>query len=42
MANHRAIAVRLNVGNLANKKYVSEGFTFGEPRSIRLSTDYKF
>jgi outer membrane receptor for Fe3+-dicitrate len=42
MANRRAVAVRLNVGNLANKKYISEGFTFGEPRSIRLSTDYKF
>ena len=42
LENRRALAVRLNVGNLANKKYVSEGFTFGEPRSIRLSTDYKF
>lgn len=42
LANRRAVAVRLNVGNLTNLKYVSEGFTFGEPRSIRLSTDYKF
>ena len=42
LANKRAIAVRLNVGNLANKLYISEGFTYGEPRSIRLSTDYKF
>ena len=42
LANKRAVAVRLNVGNLANKLYVSEGFTYGEPRNIRLSTDYKF
>jgi len=42
LAGKRAIAVRLNVGNLLNKNYVSEGFTFGEFRTIRLSTDYKF
>jgi len=42
LANRRAIVVRLNVGNLLNKNYVSEGFTFGEYRTIRLSSDYKF
>ncbi|MDI1249173.1 MAG: TonB-dependent receptor plug domain-containing protein [Lacunisphaera sp.] len=42
LADRRAIVVRLNVGNLFNKNYVSEGFTFGEYRTIRLSTDFKF
>jgi iron complex outermembrane recepter protein len=42
LASKRAIVVRLNVGNLLNKNYVSEGFTFGEYRTIRLSTDFKF
>ena len=38
----RSLVVRLNVGNLTNKEYISEGFTFGEPRSIRLGADLKF
>ena len=42
LANKHAIAVRLNVGNLFDREYISEGFTFGEPRTIRLATDYRF
>ncbi|WP_164976099.1 TonB-dependent siderophore receptor [Oleiharenicola lentus] len=42
LADKRTIVVRLNVGNLFDKNYVSEGFTFGEYRTFRLSTDYKF
>jgi iron complex outermembrane receptor protein len=42
LANKHAVVVRLNVGNLFDKNYVTEGFTFGEYRTIRLSTDYKF
>ncbi|MCX6943686.1 MAG: TonB-dependent receptor plug domain-containing protein [Opitutales bacterium] len=42
LENKRSLVVRLNVGNLTNKEYISEGFTFGDPRSIRLSTDFKF
>ncbi|WP_157772299.1 TonB-dependent siderophore receptor [Lacunisphaera limnophila] len=42
LANKHAIVVRLNVGNLFDKNYVTEGFTYGEYRTIRLSTDYKF
>ena len=42
LEHQRALVVRLNVGNLFNKAYISEGFTFGEPRSIRVSTDFKF
>jgi iron complex outermembrane receptor protein len=42
LANKRAITVRLNVGNIFDRDYISEGFTFGEKRTFRLSTDYKF
>jgi iron complex outermembrane receptor protein len=42
LANKRALVVRLNVGNILDRAYISEGFTFGEPRTIRLSTDFKF
>jgi outer membrane receptor protein involved in Fe transport len=42
LAHQRALVVRLNVGNLTDKAYISEGFTFGEHRTIRLSTDFKF
>lgn len=42
LANKRAITVRLNVGNIFDRDYISEGFTFGEKRTIRFSTDYKF
>jgi outer membrane receptor protein involved in Fe transport len=42
LANRRAVTVRLNVGNILNRDYISEGFTFGEKRTFRLSTDLKF
>ncbi len=42
LANKRALAVRVNVGNLTDREYISEGFTFGEPRTWRIATDYKF
>lgn len=42
LANKRAVTVRLNVGNLFDREYISEGFTFGEPRMFRLATDYRF
>jgi iron complex outermembrane receptor protein len=42
LSGRQAMVVRLNVGNLFNKNYVTEGFTFGEYRTIRLSTDFKF
>jgi iron complex outermembrane recepter protein len=42
LANKRAVAVRVNVGNLTDREYISEGFTFGEPRTWRIATDYKF
>jgi iron complex outermembrane receptor protein len=37
----RLVTARLNVGNLLNRDYISEGFTFGEKRTFRLSLDYK-
>jgi outer membrane receptor protein involved in Fe transport len=42
LANRRAITVRLNVGNILDRDYISEGFTFGEKRTFRLSADYRF
>lgn len=42
LADRRAITVRLNVGNLFDRDYISEGFTFGEKRTYRLATDFKF
>jgi iron complex outermembrane recepter protein len=42
LANRRAVTVRLNVGNLLDRDYISEGFTFGEKRTWRLATDFKF
>ncbi len=42
LANKRSVGLRLNVGNLFDREYISEGFTFGEPRTIRLATDYRF
>lgn len=38
----RGLTVRLNIGNLLDRDYISEGFTFGEKRTIRLSTDLRF
>lgn len=42
LADRRAITVRLNVGNLFDRDYISEGFTFGEKRTVRLATDFRF
>jgi outer membrane receptor protein involved in Fe transport len=42
LANRRAVTVRLNVGNILDRDYISEGFTFGEKRTFRLSADYRF
>jgi outer membrane receptor protein involved in Fe transport len=42
LANKRSLLLRLNVGNITNRTYISEGFTFGEPRMIRFATDYRF
>jgi outer membrane receptor protein involved in Fe transport len=42
LAKKQSITVRLNVGNLLNREYISEGFTFGEPRTFRFATDYRF
>lgn len=42
LANKKSIAIRLNIGNLFDREYISEGFTFGEPRTWRLATDYRF
>jgi len=42
LADKRAITLRLNVGNILDREYISEGFTFGEPRTIRFATDFKF
>ncbi len=42
LANRRAITARLNVGNILDRDYISEGFTFGEKRTVRLSADYRF
>lgn len=42
LSGRQAITVRLNVGNLTNREYITEGFTFGEPRTWRIATDYKF
>ena len=38
----QVLVLRLNVGNLLNKEYISEGNTYGEPRLIRFAVDYKF
>ena len=42
LADKRAVTVRLNVGNILDRDYISEGFTFGEKRTFRLATDLKF
>lgn len=42
LERNRALVVRLNVGNILDREYISEGFTFGEPRTFRLATDFKF
>jgi len=42
LASKNAITVRLNIGNIFNRDYITEGFTFGDKRTIRLATDYKF
>lgn len=38
----RALAVRVNLGNLLDRSYITEGFTYGEERTIRVATDFKF
>lgn len=42
LQGRRAVVVRLNVGNLLNKEFITEGRTYGDPRTIRLATDFKF
>jgi iron complex outermembrane recepter protein len=42
LQGRRAVVVRLNVGNLLNKEFITEGQTYGDPRTIRLATDFKF
>ncbi|HRE04952.1 MAG TPA: TonB-dependent receptor [Opitutaceae bacterium] len=42
LANKRAFTLRLNVGNIFDRDYISEGFTFGDKRSWRLATDFRF
>jgi iron complex outermembrane recepter protein len=42
LTDRRAINLRLNIGNIFDREYISEGFTFGEPRTIRLATDFRF
>jgi iron complex outermembrane receptor protein len=42
LADRRAITLRLNIGNLFDREYISEGFTFGEPRTWRIATDFRF
>lgn len=42
LPKNRAVTVRLNVGNILDRDYISEGFTFGEKRTVRLATDFRF
>jgi iron complex outermembrane receptor protein len=42
LSGRRALAVRLNLGNLLNRDYITEGSTFGEKFTWRLGTDFKF
>lgn len=42
LSDRRAFTLRLNIGNLFDRNYISEGFTFGEKRTWRLATDFRF
>ena len=42
LARNRVLGVRLNLGNLLDRNYISEGFTFGEKRTYRLATELRF
>jgi hypothetical protein len=42
LPRNRVLGVRLNLGNLLDRNYISEGFTFGEKRTYRLATELRF
>ena len=42
LKGRQGLTLRLNVGNLTNRDYITEGSTFGEKRTYRLATDFRF
>ena len=42
LTGRRVLSLRLNVGNLQNRNYITEGSTFGEKRTYRFATELRF
>mgnify|MGYP000014551776 FL=1 len=42
LKGRQGLTLRLNIGNLTDRDYISEGSTFGEKRTYRLATDFRF